>query len=102
MALPTITIRNKKYPKPSIDRLKRSQARKLTGIMKTMDGLEGGFESLDNLDALWELVGIMVPDLPEDVLDDLEMGECQTILDEAGLLGDDGISVGESSASTSS
>lgn len=102
MSLKTITIRGAEYPEPSIDRLKRKQAKNLANVMKEVGALEGGIEDVSALDVLWDLVGIVIPTLPEDVLDDLDLGECQEILSDAGLFGEGEVGLGESSASTSS
>lgn len=100
MAEKKITIRGKEYPEPHIDRMKRKAVKKLKPLLAKMQG--------EDLDALWDLVGVMVPGIPAADLDDLDMGECKDILTTAGVakFSDDApdpeISAGESSASTNS
>ncbi|MGO1319931.1 MAG: hypothetical protein ACTII7_07795 [Galactobacter sp.] len=106
MSLPTITIRGKKYPQPSLDRLKRKQVKKIKPVLTRVQN--------EDLDAIWDTVGLLISDLPSTVLDDLELGECKTIIEAAGIAkfsndeepasgaDDDEITVGESSASTNS
>lgn len=73
----TITIKNREYPEPSIDRMKRKQVKKLKPAMERMKN--------EDMDAIWEMVGLLVPDLPPAVLDDLELGECKQILEDSGI-----------------
>ena len=48
------------------------------------------------MDALWELVEVLLPDLPADTLDDLSFDECQKVLEDAGFFDDDeGVTAGE-------
>lgn len=105
---PTITIREKTYPEPSMDRMKRKTVKKLKPALERMKN--------EDLDALWELVGLLVPGLNGATLDDLDMGECKGILQDAGIAkferpeddaegdgdAEDGITPGESSALTNS
>lgn len=100
MAEKTIEIRGNTYPAPAMDRMKRKSVKKLRPLLTRLQE--------EDLDALWDLVGAMVPDLPVKDLDDLDMGECKSILTIAGVAKfdtespDPDISVGESSASTNS
>lgn len=100
MTLPTITIRKKKYPAPSVDRLKRKAVKELQPKLKLMQ--DGEFE------VLWDILGLLMPAMEVEVLDDLDLGEVKQVLEDAGIAkftedADDAeISVGESSASTSS
>lgn len=106
MSLPTITIRSTEYPKPSLNRLKRKQVKKLKPVLSRVQN--------EDLDAIWDTVGLLVSDLPATVLDDLDLGECKDIIEAAGVAkfsddretepssDDDEITVGESSASTNS
>ena len=99
MTLPTIEIRGTKYPEPAMDRMKRKAVKKLKPLLTRLQD--------EDLDALWDLVGAMVPDLPAKDLDDLDMGECKDILTVAGVAkfnteADPDITAGESSASTNS
>ena len=99
MALSQITIKGKKYPKPSIDSMNREQVRKLKPALAKMQG--------EDMDALWDVVGQLVPKLPKATLDALTIGECKDILTKAGVAkfdqpADGEITVGESSASTGS
>lgn len=100
MAEKTITIRGKEYPKPHLDRMKRKQAKALRPLLERLQN--------EDLDALWDVTGSLVPTLPKKDLDDLEMGECKSILSVAGVAKFDTdadapeITAGESSASTSS
>ncbi|MGP9782527.1 hypothetical protein ACT3UQ_08715 [Glutamicibacter sp. AOP12-B1-11] len=109
MSLPTIEIKGKKYPEPSINRMKRKQIKKLNPVLKRVQG--------EDLDAIWDMVSLLVPGLTATVLDDLELGECKDILAKSGVVtfeddkpadgesepaDSDAITVGESSASTDS
>lgn len=78
----TITIRGKKYPEPSIDRMKRKQAKQFQEVSKVIEKDPSGA----GMDMLWEMVGILMPSLPEDVLDDLDLGECKHVLEVAGAM----------------
>lgn len=78
MSLPTITIANKQYPEPSIDRMKRKQIKKLKPVMARVEA--------EDLDAIWDLVALMVPDLPAATLDDLDLGDCKKILTDSGVV----------------
>lgn len=106
---PTITIREKTYPEPSMDRMKRKTVKKLKPALERMKD--------EDLDALWDLVGMLVPALTPATLDDLEMGECKAILEDSGIArfskagdaededegdAEAGITPGESSALTNS
>lgn len=102
MTAKTITIRGKKHPEPNIDRMKRKQAKRFQEIAKSIEKDPSGA----GMDLLWEMVGVLIPTLPEDDLDDLDMGECKKILSDAGAMQfeDDSepvptVAVGESSAS---
>lgn len=77
MSLENITIKNREYPKPSIDRMKRKQVKKLKPVLERVQA--------EDLDAIWDLVGLMVPGLPVSVLDDLDMGECKELLESSGV-----------------
>lgn len=98
----TITIRGEKYPRPHIDRMKRKQAKKLKPVLAKVQA--------EDLDALWEVVGILLPGLPAKVLDDLDVGECKQIMTTSGVAqfnapadeDEADITVGESGASTGS
>ena len=59
--------------------------------------MEGGLDNLEAMDALWELVEVLLPDLPADTLDDLSFDECQKVLQDAGFFDDDaeGVTAGE-------
>ena len=74
----TIEIKGKSYPEPSLDRMKRKAVKKL---QPNLDRLKN-----EDLDALWDLVALLVPTLPGAVLDDLELGECKGILAESGVV----------------
>lgn len=92
-------IKGKKYPKPDINRFKRSQVKALKPAMAKLHA--------EDFEALWDIIHILFPDLPDDVLDDLDVSECKSIVERAGVAkftdDDSGeITVGESSASTSS
>jgi|GEM_PF-3839444 len=97
----TITINGKEYPAPHIDRMKRKQAKKLKPLLGKLQG--------EDLEALWDVVALMIPSLTPSALDDLDLGECKAIISRAGVAkfddvqpdGDE-ITVGESGASTSS
>lgn len=97
MALEKIKIRGVEYRKPSIGGLKRKQARRFGEVIGSVSGLEGGLDNLEAMDALWELVEVLLPDLPADTLDDLEFDECQKVLHDAGFYDDDaeGVTAGE-------
>ena len=103
MALKTITIRGKEYPEPSVDRLKRKQAKKFQEISKQIERSPSGVP----IDMLWDMAEILVPNLPEDVLDDLELGEIKEMIESAGIMnfsedaggGEASEELGESSAS---
>ncbi|WP_346921693.1 hypothetical protein [Glutamicibacter creatinolyticus] len=106
MSLETITVNGHEYPKPSIDRMKRKQVKKLKPSLERLKN--------EDMDAVWEIVGLLIPSLSAAKLDDLELGECKEILTNAGIakFDDDkaktdqetpeGITPGESSASTNS
>lgn len=109
MALPTVNINGNTYPAPSIDRLKRKQIKNLNPALERMRN--------EDLDAIWEIVGLMVPTLPEADLDELDLGDCKKILSDSGIAqfndsapadgaeqgdAEAPITLGESSASTDS
>lgn len=105
LSLPTIEIKGKEYPEPSLDRMKRKQIKKLTPVLKRVQG--------EDLDAIWDMVALLVPSLSATVLDDLDLGECKDILSKSGVVNftedkpepdadPDAITVGESSASANS
>lgn len=100
MAEKTIEIRGKKYPAPHIDRMKRKAIKKLKPLLADLQG--------EDMDALWALVGALIPGLPVKDLDDLDLGECKELLTAAGVANfssetaQPGITAGESSASTNS
>ena len=90
----TIKIAGKTYPKPRVERFKRKDARALTALMKRVQD-----DEMD-LDALWDMVDVAVPTLPEDVLDDLTVEECQQVMIDAGIFAEtdkvsEDVSVGE-------
>lgn len=106
---PMTTIRDKQYPEPSMDRMKRKAVKKLNPILERVKG--------EDLEGVWELVGLLVPGLPVSTLDDLDLGECKQILEDSGIMkfsgkdatdadgeddAEDGITPGESSALTNS
>lgn len=74
----TIEIKGKTYPEPSIDRMKRKAIKKL---QPNIDRLKN-----EELDALWDLVGLLVPGLSVAVLDDMELGECKKLLNDSGIV----------------
>lgn len=96
----SIELRGKKYPAPSMNRMKRKAVKKLKPLLERLKN--------EDLEALWEIVGAMMPTLTVAVLDDLDLGECKSILTDAGVAKFDSetpdaeITAGESSASTSS
>ena len=97
----TITINGKEYPAPHIDRMKRKQAKALKPLLGKIQG--------EDLDALWDVVALMMPSMTKPAVDDLDLGECKRILSAAGVAKfddaapvDGEITVGESGASTSS
>ena len=100
MTLPTITIRGIQYPEPSIDRMKRKQVKAMRPLVARMQD--------EDLDSLWDIVALVIPALPADTVDDLELGECKAILEKSGLAKfsnepqSEEITAGESSASTNS
>lgn len=109
MALKTISILDKSYPEPSMDRMKRKQIKKLKPALERLQN--------EDLDALWDVVALVVPTLPEEALEEIDLGECKKILSDAKIANfDDGnaeaeaavevdgaeITAGESSASTNS
>lgn len=73
----SISIRGKKYPKPHIDNLNRKQVGKLRPLLTKLQK--------EDLDAVWGVIGVLVPNLPASTLDELQLGECKTILTEAGV-----------------
>lgn len=107
-----IEIRGKKYLKPAMERMKRKQIKEFQAMANQyLDPADTDW------DVLWDMIEVLVPKLPKSVLDDLEMGECQRILVDSGIISmkDDGtpetgsdddadvseeITMGESSAST--
>ena len=107
MPLPKIKIREKEYPRPSVNLMKRKQVQQLKPALQRM-------QEEEDMEALWDVLGLMVPDLPKRVLDDLTVGECKRVIQDAGLavftgedaVDEDGhdveITVGESSASANS
>ena len=99
MTLPMIDIRGKEYPSPSVDRLKRAAVKKLNPLLTLMQ--DGEFE------VLWDILGMLTPTMEKKVLDDLDLGEVKQILQDAGIANftgadAEGITAGESSASTNS
>lgn len=99
MSVSKVEINGKSYPKPSLDRLKRKEVKKLKPALERLKN--------EDLDALWELVGLLVPTLSAAALDALDMGQCKEVLTEAGVAkfeddkvtepeSESGISVGES------
>lgn len=100
MALSQITIRGKEYPKPSIDSMNREQVRKLKPDLAKLQG--------EDMEAIWDVIGHLIPKLSKETLDSLTIGECKRLLENAGVAKftegapESDISVGESSASTDS
>lgn len=79
----TVSIAGKEYPAPSVDNMKRKEARKMSALMVEIQ------KETPDLDSLWELVGTLIPSLPKPVLDDLTVGECQQILVDAEVIASD-------------
>ncbi|MGO3147083.1 MAG: hypothetical protein ACTIJ6_05320 [Leucobacter sp.] len=100
MAEKTIELRGNTYPAPHIDRMKRKAIKKLKPLLAELQG--------EDMEALWDLVGALVPGLPAKDLDDLDLGECKALLSDAGVAKfsndapEQEITAGESSASTNS
>lgn len=91
-ALNKITIRGKKYNKPALERMKRKQVKKLPGLLKVIENAQNTKSetaAIESIEVLWDFVGIVLPELPEKVLDDLDVSECQAILQESGFLPDE-------------
>lgn len=93
-----IEIKGKKYTKPDVNRIKRGQAKQMKKI---------GARAESDLSALWDLLEVLVPGIPTEVVDDLEVGEVKQILTDAGVIQDtentdpEAVTMGESSASSS-
>lgn len=93
-----IEIKGKKYAKPDVNRIKRGQAKQMKKI---------GARAESDLSALWDLLEVLVPGIPTEVVDDLEVGEVKQILTDAGVIQDtesndpETVTMGESSASSS-
>lgn len=101
-----IEIRGKKYELLPVEQMKRKQVRKLAATVKALTTDQ---EDPEIMDKGYDLLSVVVPSLSDKVLDDLTLGEVMGILEGAGILGtlavdgdSEAISVGESSASTSS
>ncbi len=83
-----VTVRGKKYPKPHIDKLNRKQVKKLKPLLSRLQG--------EDLDALWGVIGLLIPELSTSDLDNLTLGECKQVLTEAGVANFDDAEAGDS------
>lgn len=105
----TVTIAGKEYPKPHMDHMNRGQIRNLKPLLSKLN------EDQD-VDVLWDVIGAFFPDVPQDDVDAIGLGEAKSLLSAAGVAKFDDepadkdkeesepaeITVGESSASANS
>lgn len=100
----TIEVRGIKYPVLDPNRMKRKTAKKLKAVMAQA---EWNPEDPGMMEAPWEILEILAPTIPENILDDLDLGEASNALVSSGILAENPakggeITVGESLASTDS
>lgn len=89
----TMQIRGKKYPKPNPNKFKRHQVKAIKPIMAKIQD--------NDMEALWEVIELLFPDIPAHELDDLDLAECKSIVERAEIASfknesGDSISLGES------
>ena len=107
----TVKYKGKTYKVNGFNNLSRKQVRTLRGAIEQVNAGSSNdattMQQLDASEALWDMVSIVLPSIPERVLDDMGMDDAQDLLSRAGIIqdttdsGDDeGVSLGESAAST--
>lgn len=108
-----VKYKGKNYKVNSFNNLSRKQVRTLRTAVETANSLgkEGATvaEQLDASEALWDMVSVVMPTIPEKVLDEMGMDDAEDLLKRSGIIqggldgGDgDGVTLGESAASTDS
>lgn len=117
LAAETVTIDGTTYKVPNIDRLDRAGVKRLRAVMPLVEQFqnvneENMDESLAAVDALYDIVGAIYDEIPQETIDTLLTDDLKALVQAAGLFnftGDDAvdevalsITLGESSASTNS
>lgn len=108
-----VKYKGKNYKVNQFNNLSRKQVRTLREAVTRANATSGeGVSVSDQLDAseaLWDMVAVVLPGIPEKALDDMGMDDAQDLLRRAGIIqgaiagdGGEGVSLGESSASTDS
>lgn len=89
-----IKIGKKTYALLDPGMMKRSDAKRLAAVMGR---IQGNVNDPANLDAAWEILSVMAPTVPDAVLDELTANEVADLLNQSGLLADngEGVSLGE-------
>lgn len=106
-----VKYKGKNYKVNQFNNLSRSQVRTLrdavrrANVTNTADA--SVTDQLDASEALWDMVAVVLPGISEKMLDDMGMDDAQDLLRRAGIIsgsidGGEGVSLGESSASTDS
>lgn len=105
-----VKYKGKNYKVSGFNNLSRKQIRTLRSAIERANSMDAeGVSTMDQMDAaeaLWDMVSVILPTIPEKVLDDMGMDEAEGLLRRAGIIqgtiSDSGVSLGESSASTDS
>ncbi len=106
-----VKYKGKNYKVNGFNNLSRKQVRTLREAIVRANAMgEGGGDTTQQLDAaeaLWDMVGVVLPTIPEKVLDEMGMDDAQDLLSRAGIIkgdlaGGEDVTLGESSASTDS
>ena len=103
----TITIGGVEYPTPDFNRTDRSALARLRAAVPKLDQLSeidttNLSGSLEAADLLYEVVGMLLPDVPQEHIDELPLQELQDVFGQLGIVAAGSISLGESLASTTS
>ena len=103
----TIDIGGVEYPTPDLNRTDRKSLARLRVAVPKLDQLSeidttNLSGSLEAADLLYEVVGTLLPDVPQEHIDELPLQELQDVFGQLGIVAAGSISLGESSASTTS
>lgn len=106
-AVATITLGGIEYELPDFNRTDRASLARVRSAVPKLDELSeidttSMLGSLDAADLLYEIVGILLPDIPQERIDELPVPELKDLFTELGVVAAGSISLGESSASTTS
>lgn len=91
-----VKIGRKTYPVKPFNQMRRKEARALREVTE---------RSNTDIEALWDLLAAVVPDAPQDDIDDLTAEQVEKTLRDAQIITGklaEGVSLGESAASTDS